>query len=399
MNGYKLSIKLSLIYIALFAGVACFGPYLTIFFQEKGLTYTQIGICYAVLSVTGVITQPIWGYITDKYTNKRNTLITICLLSALLIYNFILAKSFYHVILSIFLVAAVHSSVIPIGDAFTYEIMDNHKSMQYGRIRLMGSIGFAITALVLGRIIKYQGINSSYYLYSLVMILGAILVYSIRFKDKGSRKKISLYDGIALLKDSRFSIFLISVVFVNIALGTNGSYITILLQKTGGDVSQLGILWFILAMSELPLLFFGKKILSRFGELNLYFLGILLLAIRLFLSSISTSYVQVLIIQAMQGVTFIFYLLSAFQYMNNIVPIKMRTTAMTFYAAVCGIGSLIGNLGGGMLLEHISVFVLYGIISLICIADLGVVLMLRRVNVKEARSFIKKQTNIMEEIN
>jgi len=45
-------------------------------------------------------------------------------------------------------------------------------------------------------------------------------------------------------------------------MGSNNSYISLLIQKTGGDVSQLGLLWFILAISELPIFFFGTKLLK-----------------------------------------------------------------------------------------------------------------------------------------
>lgn len=379
MNDNKLSIKLSLLYMALFGGIACFNPFLTLYFQQKGLSYTQIGISYSVLSITAVISQPIWGFITDKYSNKRTTLIIITIASSLLIYNLIFAKNFYYIVLGIFLITAVQSSIIPVGDSYTFEILDQHKNIQYGRVRLVGSIGFAMVTLALGQVIKYRGINSAYFLYSIIMILLAVLLFSIKFKDKGTKKKISLNDSVLLLKDIRFTIFLLSVVVINISLGANGSYIAVLLQKTGGDVSKLGLLWCVLALSELPILFFGNKIINKVGELNLYFLGILLYGLRYFLCSISTSYLLVLITQTMQGVTYIFYMISAFQYMNNVVPAKMRTTAMTIYAAVCGIGGFIGNMGGGLLLEHISVFMLYKIISLICIADLGVVLLLKKV--------------------
>jgi MFS transporter, PPP family, 3-phenylpropionic acid transporter len=380
MNDNKLSIKLSFLYAAIFGGIACFNPFLTVYFQQKGLSYTQIGISYAVLSITAVITQPIWGFVTDKYSNKRTTLIIITLASSILIYNLVFAKSFYYIMLGILLITVVQSSNIPIGDAYTYEIMDTHKNIQYGRVRLVGSIGFAMVTLLLGQIIKNKGINSAYYLYSIIMLLEAILLFNIKFKDKGTKKKISLYDGTALLKDIRFSVFLLSVVIINISLGANGSYIAVLMQKTGGDVSKLGLLWCILALSELPILFFGNKILNKFGELNIYFLGIMLYGLRYFVCSVSTSYVPVLIIQTMQGLTYIFYMISAFQYINNIVPAKMRTTAMTLYSAVCGVGGLIGNMGGGVLLEHISIFMLYKIISLICIADLAVVLILKKLN-------------------
>ncbi len=400
MRDNKLTLKLSLIYIVLYGAIACFNPYLILYFQQKGLSYTQIGIAFAVMWTTGVITQPIWGYVTDKYSSKRTTLLIMSVVSSVLIFNFIFAGSFFYIILSIFLIASFQNSIIPVADAYTYEIINHHKSIQYGRIRLMGSFGFAVVALILGQVIKIYGINISYFIYFAVMLVGTALIYSVNFRSKSSQHKISIKDGIELLKDNRFSVFLFSVFFANIALGTNGSYITILIQKTGGDVSKLGLLWFIMAMSELPFLFFGRRILSKFGELNLYILGTVFMALRFFLDAVSTSYNHVLAVQLMQGISFAFYFIAALQYLNNIAPAKMKTSAMTFFAAVCGMGSLTGNVGGGMLLEHISIFMLFKVISVISLVSLCVVVILKKIDKKEIsrRSRMETRREINREI-
>jgi predicted MFS family arabinose efflux permease len=39
---------------------------------------------------------------------------------------------------------------------------------------------------------------------------------------------------------------------------------------------------------------------------------------------------------------------------------------MAFYAATTYLGQLLGNLGGGMLLEHIDIFAFFKILSLAC---------------------------------
>lgn len=389
MKYNKLSINLKVLYVTEFGALACFFPFLTYYFQERGLSYTEIGITYAIYSLIGVITQPIWGYVTDKYTNKRTTIIITMILSSFIIYNFIFAKSFYYIILSIILFLSFQSSIIPISDAYSYEIIEHNKDIQYGKIRLMGSLGYAIASLFCGQIIKYLGINSGFFLYSIIILIGAIFVYRIEFKGKTTSKaKVKFYDIINLVKDKRFFVFMLSIVIANVSLGSNSSYISLLIQKTGGDVTKLGTLWFIVAISELPVLFFGTKLLRKYGELNLFILGMGLFSLRYFLDSICTSYTSVLVIQIMQGVTYPFFLMSSLQYLNKITPAKVRTSAMTLYTAVCGIGTFFGNIGSGMLLEQISIFMLYKILSFTCIICLFVVVILKNINIEH-----NKQTN------
>lgn len=382
MEQRNLSIKLSGIYIAIYGALACIYPFLIYYFQEKGLSYTEMGIIFATISITGVLTQPVWGFITDKYSNKRTIMMITMLLSAVFVYSLIPATGFYFIMLSIILLMIFQSPVVPVTDAYSYEIIEQYKKMQYGKIRLMGSFGYAIVALFMGYAVKYLGINSSYIVYSALMLLGILLLRSIDYKDKGLHKKISFYGVVSLIKDKQFMLLLISVMLTNIGNGSNGSYIPVLIEKTGGDVTQLGIVWFIIAISELPAFYFGAKLIYQYGELNLYIVGVALFALRYFLDSLCSYYLPVLGIQLLQGVTYTFYLLASLQYLNKIVPANMRTTAITLHAAAMGIGGAIGNIGGGMLLEHISIFMLYQILACNCIICLYVLIRLKRASKK-----------------
>ena len=385
---YKtLSIKLSGLYITIYGALACIYPFLIYYFQEKGLSYIEMGIVFAVISITGVIVQPIWGFITDKYSNKRTIMMIVMFLSGVFVYSLIFANGFYVIILSIILLMSFQSPVVPIADAYSYEIIEQYKKLQYGKIRLMGSFGYAVVALIMGYVVKYSGINSSYIIYSALMLLGVMLLVSINYKGKGTRKNVNFNDMINLIRDRKFILLLTTVILTNIANGSNSSYIPILIEKTGGDVTQLGIVWFVIAISELPAFYFGGKLIYKYGELNLYILGVALFALRYFLDSLCEYYISVLVIQMMQGVTYTFYLMTSLQYLNKISPAKMRTSAITLHAASIGIGGAIGNIGGGMLLEYISIFVLYQILAFTCIICLYVLMVLKKAhiaNIEEA---------------
>lgn len=381
MEQKTLSMKLNAIYIIIYGALACIYPFLTYYFQEKGLSYMEMGIVYASISITGVFVQPIWGFITDKYSNKRMIIIITMLLSAATVYSLIFANGFYMIIISVIILMCFLSPVAPITDAYSYEVIEHHKKMQYGKIRLMGSFGYAVIALFMGYMVKYYGVNSSYFIHSLLMLCGVLLLVSIDYKGRGSRKSICFTDVVDLIKDKRFVLLILSVILTNIGNGSNTSYIPILLEKTGGDVTKLGMVWFVIAISELPAFYFGARLLCKYGELNLYIIGIILFALRYFLNSLCDDYIPVLVIQLLQGVTYTFYLMTSLQYLNNITPVTMRTSAITMHAAAMGIGGVIGNIGGGMLLEHISIFMLYQVFAVTCILCLGILMVLKKIDI------------------
>ena len=381
MGDKLLKTKLNIYYFIVFGATACYFPFLAVYFEGKGLSYSQIGILFAVNSLVAVISQPIWGIITDKYLNKRLTLLIVLVLSGLFIFNFVFASSFYFVLLSIILFIMVQSPITSVSDTYCYEIVENYKNFQYGKIRLMGSIGYAIIALILGNIIKVYGINSTFISYALFTVIGIAVLYSIKFNTKSTGASINIRDIVSLVKNKRYVLIVAAAMIINVSMGANGNYLAILIQKTGGDVSKLGILWFIVAMSELPAFFLGSKILERFGVLNVFILSTIFYAGRFFIDSISTSYQIVLAVQLLQGITFPLYMMSTLQYVNTITSPKTRTTAMTVFTAISGgIGGFVGNAAGGFILQSMNVFFLFKILSFVAIVALIMGIILRRID-------------------
>ena len=356
------------LYFIIYGAMACYYPFITVYFQSKELSFTKIGLIFATTSLISVVCQPIWGYITDKFTNKRNMLLILISLSSIAVILFIFTNSFYTIFFTVIVFNIFISPIGAIADAYSYDIVNAYKSIQFGRIRLMGSLGYAVVALVLGIVIKLTSSDAAFISYFVISILGAIIVYNIKNNSSKTTQQISFKDMTKLLGDKRFIIFMIAVFFTSIGQATNGNYIAVLIQKTGGDISNLGMLWFVVAMSELPSLFFGSKILKKYGELNVFAFGILMYALRFFLNTICSSYVLVIFVQLLQGVSFTMFLMATLQYLNKIVPTNLRTSGMTIYAALGGgLGGFLGNMAGGVIVQELNVFWLYRILAIICL--------------------------------
>ena len=380
MEEKKLNIKLNTIYFIFYAALAGYFPFLTVYLVDRGLSYTQIGIAYATTSLVSVVAQPIWGYITDKYSNKNNVLVITMLFSSLIINTFVFINGFPMAISGMIILIIFQSPIGAILDAYTYEIIEEHKRIQFGRIRLMGSIGYAIFALIIGILIKATNINSSFYVYFITLSSGVFVIKGIKFKGKSQNKKLSLNDLIEILKNIKFAVFLVSICVMSIALGANSSYISVLIEKTGGTVANLGMLWFIVAMSELPAFFYGGKLLKRYGELNVFIFAILIYMLRFFLNGICINYKQVMFIQLLQSISFPLYLMASLQYLNKIVPSKMRTSSITLYAAFGGgLGGFIGNIMAGKILDIVSVFILFKMLSVVMMLALLILLVLKSI--------------------
>lgn len=385
MGTKGLKIKLNILYFILYGTTSCVAPFLTPYFLERGLSYSQIGILFAIYSLVGVLAQPFWGVITDKYASKKTTMIITMTVSGILVFGFIISKGFYSILLAIIAFMFFQSSMLSVNDANTYDLMDVYKDIQYGKTRLMGSVGYALISLILGIIIKFTDINVPFLVYFIFIIMGLALLSTINEKSRRTGSSINTSDIFRIVKNKRFILISISALIATAAYNSNGNYISVLMKETGGDVANLGMLYFLVAMSELPFFFFESKVIKKYGILNIYIIGITFYIIRFFINSMCTSYQAVLAIQLLQGISFPLYLTATLQYVIKIVPPETRTTALTTFAAITGgIGGFIGNIGGGFLLQIISVFQLYKIFAALCVIALLIGLILKRVDRKSS---------------
>ncbi|OGO78566.1 MAG: hypothetical protein A2Y23_13340 [Clostridiales bacterium GWB2_37_7] len=366
------------IYFLAYGGFASYFPFLAVYFKSRGLTYIQSGIVFSLISLISIIAQPIMGYIADKFLSKKQVILLNMLICSVLVYLYFFADDFYSIIIATSALVFFQSSIMSIIDAYCYDISDNVPEINFGEMRLMGSVGFAVISMLLGSLIQLYGINISFFMYSALFISSALLLSRIGYKSTQNIVRPTISDITEVLKNYKFILFVLSILVLNIMLSAHSSYVATLIEATGGNVTILGIVWSLSAFSEIPAFFFGSRLLKKYGELNIYILSLVLYIVRMLLSAYSTNYVMVIAVQLMQSITFPLYLFAALQYLNVIVPDKIRASGITLLSSLgFGLGGLIGSLGGGYILQYKDPFYLYKALAVVCLASLLIVLILK----------------------
>ena len=132
--------------------------FLPLYFQKKGITTSQIGLFLALGTFVGLIAQPIWGFLSDKYKTVKKILLVSMLGTVAgtawlfqiesLIWIFIAGSFFY------FFFTAMN----PLSDNLAKRTGDEHK-VSFGSIRSWGSLGFAVISLGSGFLFSSIGIE------------------------------------------------------------------------------------------------------------------------------------------------------------------------------------------------------------------------------------------------
>jgi MFS transporter, PPP family, 3-phenylpropionic acid transporter len=333
-----------------FSSVTLIVSYLPIYFNNKGLSGSEIGWLLAIGPLAAIFVQPFWGYMTDKYkTVKRFILLCLSLLLISSLFMFYGESFFYLMILG----AVFFSFMAPLtamSDSLAQKTAITHK-IQFGSIRSWGSLGFATTALLGGQLLNIFGINAIAIIYPISVCLALLIGFKIS-DVKAEGKPVKLSDTKQLLFNYRFIFFLFLIMFITITHRTSDSYIGLFITELGGSESLIGWGWFIAVGSEALIFATSGLWFKKFHEVTFLIIAGALYTFRWFLFSIADSAMFIISIQFLHGVTFALFYISAFQYVTKLLPKELIGTGhLLFVSIYFSFSGIIGSLAGGSILE------------------------------------------------
>ena len=127
-----------LMYTFYYLSLALFSGLISVYLMDQGYTATQVSFVMSCSLVVSMITQPFIGSLNDIFDKKKCNAL---LLSMTMVFSllFILVKNIY-------LIAMIYSIVIAIvnGTNPVIERMATLSRHAYGRIRIWGTIGYAL---------------------------------------------------------------------------------------------------------------------------------------------------------------------------------------------------------------------------------------------------------------
>ena len=329
-----------------------------VYFQHAGMTESKIGSILAIGPLAAILAQPFWGYISDKFgTIKKVLLVT--LVGVFTISFFLLTNESYVLILIFAAIFYVFMSPTgALGDSLAVKTAAN-VNKNFGSIRTWGSIGFAVSTLLVGQFFAFAGI--SYILIPFIFMITMAFLTATKVSDvKTVSKPVTVFDAIRIGRNPRFLFFLGTIMFLTIPHRANDSFIGIYITELGGNESQIGIAWFVAVASEAIIFATSHFWFKRFNEITFIFIAGILYSLRWFVLAYVGGPGATILMQVLHGVTFGVFYVSAFQYVTKLVPVNLQATGhLLFISVFFGLSGILGSLFGGMIFEDVSGPALY----------------------------------------
>jgi PPP family 3-phenylpropionic acid transporter len=346
------------LYFLYFAATASVSPFIVLYYQGLGFTGAQIGVLVGIGPLVTLFGAPLWTGLADA-TGKHRLTMSLATLAGMVTLSVIpLLKAFVPVLAVIVLFRLSTAPILSFADNATMVMLADEKEM-YGRIRLGGTIGYGMAALVAGVLVQSYGLRFAFWvcaiLFLAMFVVGQKLVHGHVGADHPAGEGIR-----DLLRDPHW-LLLLTVAFASgSALATFNSYLFPYLRGLGANESTMGLFLMVGTLSEIPILFFANRLIKRLRPYGLLMLSMVVTGLRMVLLAASETLGLVLFIQLLNGLTFPAMWVASVSYADEHAPPGMGATAQGLLgAAFAGFGMAVGGFIGGPLLESIGGHGLY----------------------------------------
>lgn len=355
-------------YFVYFFAVGVIFPLLPVYLNEEmRISKTSVGVIMSFIPLISVIGQPIWGYVSD-YTKKfKLVLLSIIILDASTIIVLSMVSYTPIVIGLIFLFSFFYCGNVPLADRFSLEF-SHSQSVSYGSMRLWGSIGFAVSTFIIGYVTESFGLKIIFYLYFIIMMLTSLVVMQFpsgKVTRREEKSNLSKNNGLKkdlkkLLAMPQYIFMILISMFSFSTLLANNSYLGLYIVDKGATLSAVGALFFVSAISEVPFMRVSRYIIDKFGVVKVLFISIVATSMRWFFYFLEPNIVVIYSVTLLQGIGFGLMLPCIMEFVKEIVPKEIVTTAISLISAIgFGFGSWFSSFIGGIILKDHSINYVY----------------------------------------
>lgn len=374
VNMKKEPLLLAMLQFTYWACYCTFYTFIMLYLTDNGFSGFVCGLIMTILSITNVVVQPIIGYVTDTYlTGKRFLILCFAIAIGMTFLIPATVTKGYIVIVAIVGLAVFDYSEYCIIDSWIIGLKRTKPYIDFPSIRSFGSIGYALTALVFGQIINKLGYDAMFVGHALLLFISVLVMLSIPAApcmNKAQARKtadasaeefhqLSMKEAIKILiRIKPYMIFLLSVAMYQFAIRASNTFLPMVVTAVGGNSSDYGLTVFIASILEAFFMFVVSKLVRNDVKITyIYAFGIGVSVIRLLTMGygLKVGLGFIIFTQVFQAIGTATYLSAFMDYIAKTTPSNLMSTAATLGTALTsGVGCVLGNFLGGILIEAIG---------------------------------------------
>jgi PPP family 3-phenylpropionic acid transporter len=345
-------IRLSLFYTTFLGMGGVTVPFWPTWLQSKGLDAGAIGVMLSVPMLVRIASPPLLARLADRRGAAKPILLA-ALTAALLFYVlFAVSNGFWALLAVTFFANGLYGSILPLGESISLSSCRDHR-LDYGRIRLWGSISFILGAVAAGQFLA--GRSPAWILWLTLIGFALSIAAALVLPGRRAAPPPSGAGMRSLMANGRFRLFMVASGLIQASHALLNGFGTIRWLAAGYDKATIGWLWGEGVVVEITLFAMGAAVLRRLGPLRLLTLGGSCAVIRWVGIGWRDDLASLAVLQALHGFTYGATHLAAMAYILQTTPPHLAATAQGLHAAIAwGVIFALATLASGPLYARLG---------------------------------------------
>jgi len=341
-------------------GICTYMAFMVTTLIDYGYSAGGAAMAITIISAVGMLVQPVFGFICDKLQSEKK--LTICLLVTAVIFFILLpftlrCGNMALIFLNMAGIAVTGVQVNGLLDAWIVGLKQEFQSVNYGLLRGCGSFAYALSAQIMGSITVIHGHDMRIWIGGAAIALTTFAALTFRSAvrthatgvlqpEEKQNVKLNGAEAVKLVFSSKPYCLLLAVSFFlflsSMAITT---LIQLLVRDFGGNTAHIGTATAVMAASEVPFMFLMAVLIKKFGYKKLLVFCSAAFVIRMVMTASVTNVNGLIYVQLFQAITYAVLLPLSMSYLSVIVDERVRSTAVTIYAAItAALTNILSNL-------------------------------------------------------
>lgn len=338
-----------LYYLVFFTAIGAIAPFFNVYLGAQGLSGTEIGLIGSLPPIMALLANPFWGAVADRWQIHQKVLALCTLGAGLISFAFLWASGFWPILILVIVMVFFRAPAPALVDSAVMDLV-GRTGASYGRQRLFGSIGFVLASYGLGQLLTADNLDAIFWIHGLLLVMGCTLL-ALLLPIERLAQRTNLITGLQLMrKQAGYSSFLAMNVLMGAGAAGFISFIGLRILALGGTEAQVGMAYALNAVTEIPVMFAGAALLTRFRPSRLIVVGLLGFAAVYSFMALATAPIWILVASPLLGLLYAGFWMAVVTYASKSAPLGMRATGQALVgAAQGGLGWALGSIVGGML--------------------------------------------------
>lgn len=328
----KTFVTLALFFVGIFLIQGVFLPYWPVWLKAQGLGPGQIGVLLSLPNWIRILADPLIAQQADRSGNRKTPMLWLAGIYIGAIICFSVADQFWHLVGLSMIIGLTFAPLLPLGTTITVHEC-KARSLDYGRVRLWGSLAFIAASYGAGWILDGTSTDIIVWLIVAAGIVNFLIITQLPNPqtDRPLRSGSSI---IYLMRSPIFLIYLGCICFAQASHGTYYGFASVHWESVGFSHDTIGLFWATGVIAEIVLFAVGGKYVRGRHPGWLFAIGAIGGVVRWTVLGLTDNFWLILLVQPLHSLTFGIAHLAAIGFIARAVPSQLATSAQSLMATL-----------------------------------------------------------------